>query len=208
MTQATQPTDPRPAGFTTMEMLNAKRQSQAKDERYGYISPDPRPASPVGVEADPWPKPKFGDVVENGSASEENPTRRGFFVREFKRSGRMNAGLTWEITDGKGMFWEFKPKDIAEEGRLAVTVEREAVVSGQADLHAIAKAAAEGVHKNGGCVPQLAFAPILWALQDAFPAAALSAPSVTREAGERVVRKVACDHCHRMTVVPSTERQP
>lgn len=35
------------------------------------------------------------------------------------------------------------------------------------DLHAIAKDASERVHKNGGCVPQLAFAPILWALQDA-----------------------------------------
>ena len=35
------------------------------------------------------------------------------------------------------------------------------------DLDAIAKDAAERVHKNGGCVPQLAFAPILWALQDA-----------------------------------------
>lgn len=38
------------------------------------------------------------------------------------------------------------------------------------DLEAIAKDAAERVHKNGGCVPQIAFAPILFALQDAFPA--------------------------------------
>lgn len=38
------------------------------------------------------------------------------------------------------------------------------------DLEAIAKDAAERVHKNGGCVPQMAFAPILFALQDAFPA--------------------------------------
>ena len=35
------------------------------------------------------------------------------------------------------------------------------------DLEAIAKDAAERVHRNGGCVPQLAFAPILFALQDA-----------------------------------------
>lgn len=38
------------------------------------------------------------------------------------------------------------------------------------DLHAIAKDASERVHKNGGCVPQLAYAPILWALQDALAA--------------------------------------
>jgi hypothetical protein len=35
------------------------------------------------------------------------------------------------------------------------------------DLKAIAKDAADRVHKNGGCVPQMAFAPILFALQDA-----------------------------------------
>lgn len=35
------------------------------------------------------------------------------------------------------------------------------------DLKAIAKDAAQRVHKNGGCVPKMAFAPILFALQDA-----------------------------------------
>lgn len=61
-------------------------------------------------------EPVFGDVVENGWASERNPTRRGFFVRAFIRKGRMNPGLTWEITDGKGKFWELKPDE-----RVAVT---------------------------------------------------------------------------------------
>lgn len=45
------------------------------------------------------------------------------------------------------------------------------------DLQAIAKDAAERVHENGGCVPQLSFAPILFALQDAFPAAPVSPDS-------------------------------
>lgn len=53
--------------------------------------------------------PAFGDIVENGWASEDNPTRRGYFVRAFRRTGRMNAGLKWEITDGKGKFWELMP---------------------------------------------------------------------------------------------------
>lgn len=52
------------------------------------------------------PQPHFGDLVENGWASEENPTRRGFFVRAGRRAGKMNAGPYWEITDGKGKFWE------------------------------------------------------------------------------------------------------
>lgn len=52
---------------------------------------------------------KFGDLVENGWASADNPTRVGYFVREFRRTGRLNPGLTWELTDGKGAFWEVKP---------------------------------------------------------------------------------------------------
>lgn len=63
-------------------------------------------------------KPSFGDGIENGYASEDNPTRRGFFVRAFKRTGRMNPGLTWEITDGAGKFWEVQPAVIGE--RLTV----------------------------------------------------------------------------------------
>jgi hypothetical protein len=53
---------------------------------------------------------KFGDIVENGWASERNPTRVGFFVREGHRPlGRMNPGRYWQITDGKGKFWELSP---------------------------------------------------------------------------------------------------
>lgn len=51
-------------------------------------------------------KPRFGDIIENGWASEDNPTRRGFFVREGRRTGRMNAGRYFEATDGAGKFWE------------------------------------------------------------------------------------------------------
>lgn len=41
---------------------------------------------------------QFGDIVENGWASETNPLRRGIFVRD--------CGRTWEFTDGQGGFWE------------------------------------------------------------------------------------------------------
>jgi hypothetical protein len=59
-----------------------------------------------------------------------------------------------------------KTKDGGSSLRDTQPVAETPVVSGQAHLHAIAKAAALGVHENGGCVPQMAFAPILWALQD------------------------------------------
>jgi len=51
-------------------------------------------------------KPRFGDIVENGWASVDNPTRTGFFVRQGCRTGRMNAGPYVEVTDGHGKFWE------------------------------------------------------------------------------------------------------
>lgn len=41
---------------------------------------------------------KFGDIVVNGWASENNPHRIGIFVR--------NKGKTIQLTDGKGHFWE------------------------------------------------------------------------------------------------------
>ena len=40
---------------------------------------------------------KFGDILENGWASEDNPTRFGIFVRKVSKG--------YELTDGKGKFW-------------------------------------------------------------------------------------------------------
>ena len=74
--------------------------------------------------------PSFGDVVENGYASEDNPTRRGFFVRAFKRTGRMNPGLTWEITDKAGKFWEIQPAIIGERLTVIPAARSEAQPSG------------------------------------------------------------------------------
>jgi len=75
-------------------------------------------------------KPSFGDVVENGWASDDNPTRRGFFVRAFKRAGRMNPGLTWEITDKLGKFWEIQPAFIGERLTVIPAARSEAQPSG------------------------------------------------------------------------------
>lgn len=92
-------------------------------------------------------KPRFGDIIENGWASEDNPTRRGFFVREGRRTGRMNAGRYFEATDGAGKFWELpidrdhkvtiaarahphpdvSPDHIPDAGKMVSDGEREAV---------------------------------------------------------------------------------
>jgi hypothetical protein len=50
--------------------------------------------------------PRFGDLIENGWASTENPHRFGTFVRAGRRTGRLNPGPYWELTDRNGTFWE------------------------------------------------------------------------------------------------------
>lgn len=53
--------------------------------------------------------PAFGDVVVNHWASHDNPRRTARFVRVVRRRGRMNPGLSWQVTDGRGSFWEVLP---------------------------------------------------------------------------------------------------
>lgn len=67
----------------------------------------PRCEPPEGLRD--W-KPRFGDLICNGWASENNPTRVGAFVRRGVRTGNLNRGPYWELTDGKGKFWELSEK--------------------------------------------------------------------------------------------------
>lgn len=55
--------------------------------------------------------PSFGDLIENLWASEKNPRRFGTFVRARRRTGRMNPGLHYELTDRNGKFWEVGVSD-------------------------------------------------------------------------------------------------
>lgn len=48
----------------------------------------------------------FGDEIENGHASHDNPRRRGFFVRRNVRTGCLHPGPYIELTDKRGNFWE------------------------------------------------------------------------------------------------------
>ena len=97
--------------------------------------------------------PSFGDVVENGWASEENPTRKGYFVRAFKRIGRMNPGLTWEVTDRAGRFWEVQPRIIGD--RLTVTPQADALEAQQALVERLAWLLDELVSTVRGECPRL-----------------------------------------------------
>lgn len=50
----------------------------------------------------------FGDLVENGAASIDNPQRYGYFVRRGYRDGKLNPGPFVEMTDARGKFWTCK----------------------------------------------------------------------------------------------------
>lgn len=51
--------------------------------------------------------PKFGDWMRGIYASEKNPLRDGMFVRTIRRTGRCNPGTYYELTDGRGKFWQY-----------------------------------------------------------------------------------------------------
>lgn len=55
-------------------------------------------------------KPKFGDLMRNPWASDGNPQRDGYFVRERHQSGAFNPGHYYEFTDKRGKFWETRAK--------------------------------------------------------------------------------------------------
>lgn len=58
--------------------------------------------------------PKFGDRITNPYASDDNPRKTGFFVREYRQKGKLNPGWFYEITDGKGKFWSTSKKAFSE----------------------------------------------------------------------------------------------
>ena len=58
--------------------------------------------------------PKFGDRIKNPWASDDNPTKVGIFVRQFRRTGKLNPGTIWEFTDGNGKFWEINKRSFFE----------------------------------------------------------------------------------------------
>ena len=54
--------------------------------------------------------PAFGEWMRGVFASESNPIRDGMYVETIKRTGRVNRGTWYRLTDGNGRFWEFQAK--------------------------------------------------------------------------------------------------
>jgi hypothetical protein len=52
-------------------------------------------------------QPQFGDWLRGIWASQNNPIRDGRYVKTVRRTGRLNHGTFYELTDGHGKFWRF-----------------------------------------------------------------------------------------------------
>jgi hypothetical protein len=64
-------------------------------------------------------KPKFGEKIRGIWAGDDNPIRDGMYVETIRRTGRVNRGIWYRLTNGKGKFWEFEAKDT-----VFLTIER------------------------------------------------------------------------------------
>lgn len=62
--------------------------------------------------------PRFMELIRGIYASERNPQRDGMFVEVIRRTGRMNAGTFYRITDGKGSFWTYPASSTLIIGQL------------------------------------------------------------------------------------------
>jgi hypothetical protein len=51
--------------------------------------------------------PVFGEWLRGIWAGDRNPQRDGRYVRTVRRTGRMNPGTFYELTDGRGSFWQY-----------------------------------------------------------------------------------------------------
>lgn len=74
--------------------------------------------------------PKFLDIIENGWASESNPRKYGYYLKTIHRSGRLNPGKYFTLTNGKGDFWETnassKMKIVGSFGDELITAQNDA----------------------------------------------------------------------------------
>ena len=51
--------------------------------------------------------PTFGEWMRGIWASPRNPHRDGMYVKTVRRAGNFNHGTFYELTNGKGKFWQY-----------------------------------------------------------------------------------------------------
>lgn len=88
--------------------------------------------------------PRFGDLFDNTAAGDKNPRKRAMFVRTLRRTGRLNPGVWWQMTDGNGDFWEQQPDHL-----VRVDNTRPAAVASHAEAFTYGHCAEKS--RPGGC---------------------------------------------------------
>jgi hypothetical protein len=67
-------------------------------------------AAPDALAAGDSRTPAFGEWLRGIWASDKNPERDGRYVRTIRRTGRVNRGTWYELTNGSGSFWEYEAR--------------------------------------------------------------------------------------------------
>lgn len=62
----------------------------------------------TGYERGDSRSPIFGEQIMGIWAGESNPQRVGRYVETRRRTGRLNPGVWYRLTDGRGSFWEYE----------------------------------------------------------------------------------------------------
>ena len=93
-------------------------------------------------------RPVFGTRMRGIFAGESNPHRDGYYVETIRRTGRMNRGKFYRLTDGAGRFWEYPAEstifirgDLTEERIRALEEERDALTARLSRLRPVVRAA-------------------------------------------------------------------
>ena len=93
------------------------------------------------------PEPKFGEWLRGIYASESNPHRDGMYVRTIRRTGRLNPGVHYEVTDGNGLFWQYPAQSVERLDRQVAAALRMGGYREGTEAEA-AHSAAEGVSED------------------------------------------------------------
>src|ERR1039458_5408606 len=81
-------------------------------------------------------QPAFGEWFTGIYASDDNPRKHGMYVRTIRRTTNMNPGFFYELTDGRGDFWESPPANVEGPAQMPTGAEIDAaarVMFGSAD---------------------------------------------------------------------------
>jgi len=95
-------------------------------------------------------KPKFGDLIENGWASDNNPQKISVYIKTNYHKGRINHGKYFNLTDMKGDFWEL-PNDKESRSKIVGNIIDKKIEENKKEVIEIARDIWRDMRDNPDC---------------------------------------------------------